>query len=333
MSPHSILTRLLVAPAALVLLGGALAACGSSGSAEEGKPLLRVGVQKDGIRSVLTQAGLLEDLPYEIEWSEFTAGPPIIEAAAADQIDVAWVGSAPPIFGAAAGAAFKVIATVEEQDEKTDSILVPKGSDIRSSADLKGKKIAVGKGTSAHGHLLLALESAGLTLDDVDPQYLQPAEGLAAFQAGEVDAWSIWDPFVTQAVNFVTQAVNEDGAIDITADEGGSTDPYLAFEIASAASLEETDTRESIQHFVGLVRDGFEWAQENPDKWGEGWASESGLPVSTTSEVATKKASVVGPVTEEHIASEQQLADAFFEAGEIPEKVDFSTVVEPGLID
>ena len=97
--------------------------------------------------------------------------------------------------------------------------------------------------------------------------------------------------------------------------------------------MEETDTRESIAHFVGLVRDGFEWAQANPDKWGEGWASESGLPVSTTSEVAAKKVSVVGPVTEEHVASEQQLADAFFEAGQIPEKVDFNTVVEPGLIE
>lgn len=323
MSRHTALTRLLATPAILALLGSALAACGSDGSDE---PVLRVGVQKDGIRSVLTQAGLLKDLPYEIEWSEFTAGPPIIEAAAADQIDVAWVGSAPPIFGAAAGAEFKVVATVEEQDQKTDSILVPKGSAIKSSADLKGKKIAVGKGTSAHGHLLLALESAGLTLDDVEPQYLQPAEGLAAFQAGEVDAWSIWDPFVTQAVN-------EDGAVDITADEGGSTDPYLAFEIASAASLEEKDTRESIKHFVGLVEDGFAWAQENPDKWGEGWAAESGLPVSTTSEVAAKKASVVGPVSEKHIASEQQLADAFFEAGEIPEEIDFNTVVEHGLIE
>ena len=326
MSRNTALTRLLATPAVLALLGSALTACGSSASGGSDEPVLRVGVQKDGIRSVLTQAGLLEDLPYEIEWSEFTAGPPIIEAAAADQIDVAWVGSAPPIFGAAAGADFKVVATVEEQDQKTDSILVPKGSAIKSSADLKGKKIAVGKGTSAHGHLLLALKSAGLTLDDVDPQYLQPAEGLAAFQAGEVDAWSIWDPFVTQAVN-------EDGAVDITADEGGSTDPYLAFEIASAASLEEKDTRESIKHFVGLVEEGFAWAQENPDKWGEGWASESGLPVSTTSEVAAKKASVVGPVSEEHIASEQQLADAFFEAGEIPEEIDFDAVVEHGLIE
>jgi sulfonate transport system substrate-binding protein len=319
--------RTFAAVAASALLLGSLAGCGS-GSAdagEDGKPVLRVGVQKDGIRSVLTEAGLLKDLPYKIEWSEFTAGPPIIEAAAADQIDVAWVGSAPPIFGAAADAAFKVVATVEERDQKQDSILVPKGSDVKSVADLKGKKVAVAKGTSGQGHLLLALKDAGLTLADVEPQYLAPPDGQAAFQAGEVDAWSTWEPFVTQAVQ-------EDGAVNITADQGATTDPYLQFEIASSASLDEKDTRESIQHFVGLLKEGFTWAVDNPDKWGEGWAKESGLPSSTTIAVATSKAADVVPVSKKHIASEQRLADTFFEAGEIPVKIDFADLVEPGLV-
>ena len=159
-------------PLALVLtflLLLALSGCGAAqGSTSEssGKPVLRVGVQKDGIRSVLTASGLLDDLPYEIEWSEFTSGPPLVEAAAADQIDVAWVGSAPPIFGAAADAAFKVVATVEEEDQHSDSILVPGGSDITTIADLEGHSIAVGKGTSAHGLLLNALTSAGLGIDE-----------------------------------------------------------------------------------------------------------------------------------------------------------------------
>jgi sulfonate transport system substrate-binding protein len=319
--------RTLAAAAASVIMLGLLSGCGSDAAdaGEGGKPVLRVGVQKDGIRSVLTEAGLLEDLPYEIEWSEFTAGPPIIEAAAADQIDVAWVGSAPPIFGAAADAAFKVVATVEERDQKQDSILVPKGSDVTSVAELKGKKVAVAKGTSGHGHLLLALEDAGLTLADVEPQYLAPADGQAAFQSGEVDAWSTWEPFVTQAVQ-------EDGALNITADQGATTDPYLQFEIASTASLEEEDTRKSIEHFVGLVKEGFSWAVDNPDKWGEGWAKEAGLPTSTTIAVATSKAADVLPVSKKHIASQQRLADTFFEAGEIPVEIEFADFVEPGLI-
>jgi sulfonate transport system substrate-binding protein len=312
-----------VLAALVVLLAGVLTACGGDDS---GKPVLRVGVQKDGVRSVLTQSGLLEDLPYEIEWSEFTSGPPIIEAAAADRIDVAWVGSAPPIFGASSNAAFKIVAAVEERDQKQDSILVPAGSDVTSVEDLRGRSVAVAKGTSGHGHLLLALEAAGMTLDDIEPQYLAPPDGQAAFRSGEVDAWAVWDPYVTQAVM-------EEDAVDITADDGPETDPYLQFEIASSASLEDEQKREDISHFVDLVRQGFLWAIDNPDKWGEGWAEESGLPVEVTTAVAEKKQTDVVPVTAEHIASQQQLADAFFEAGEIPEAIDFSTVVEEGLIE
>lgn len=319
--------RSLAAIAASLSLVTLLAGCGSdSDSGESGKPVLRVGVQKDGIRSVLTQSGLLEDLPYEIEWSEFTSGPPIIEAAAADQIDVAWVGSAPPIFGAAADAAFKVVATVEERDQKQDSILVPAGSDVTSVEDLKGKTVAVAKGTSGHGHLLLALEDAGMTMADIEPQYLAPPDGLAAFQSGDVDAWSTWEPFVTQSVQ-------EDGSVNITADQGAQTDPYLQFEIASSVSLEEEDTRESIEDFVGRLQEAFTWAVDNPERWGEGWAEESGLPTTTTIAVATSKAADVVPVSQEHIDSQQRLANAFFEAGEIPVEIDFADLVEPGLIE
>lgn len=320
--------RLLAALAAVALISP-LAGCGGDDAeaADGGKPVLRVGVQKDGIRSVLTQAGLLKDLPYRIEWSEFTAGPPIIEAAAADRIDVAWVGSAPPIFGAASKAAFKVVAAVQEEDRQNDSILVPKGSPITSIADLKGKKIAVGKGTSAHGLLLNTLASAGMSLSDVEPQYLAPADGQAAFRSGAVDAWAVWDPFVAQAVA-------QDGAVDLTALTGTKADdPFLQFEIASSKSLEEKQTRADIAHFVGLVGKAFAWAKDNPEGWGKGWAEESGLPESVTTTVAEHKRSVVRAVTPEDIASEQKLADAFHAAGEIPEKIDFASVVEPGLVD
>ncbi|WP_185995635.1 ABC transporter substrate-binding protein [Nocardioides campestrisoli] len=306
-----------------LLLAAALTGC--SADAEDGKPVLRVGVQKDGVRSVLTASGQLEDLPYEIEWSEFTAGPPIIEAAAADQIDVAWVGAAPPIVGAASGAEFKIIATVAEKDRKQDSILVPADSDITSVADLKGKTIAVSKGTSGHGHLLMALEANGLTLDDVEPQYLTPPDGQAAFQSGQVDAWVIWDPFVTQAVM-------EDGAVDLTIDQP-ETDPYLQFEIAATPSLEDEETREHISDFVGRLREAFVWAGENPEQYGKGWAEESGLSEEVLVAVAEKKKNEVRPVSDEDVAAIQKLADLFAEAGEIPGEVDIASVVEDGLID
>ncbi|QCX28312.1 ABC transporter substrate-binding protein [Nocardioides jishulii] len=315
--------RAAAAVLATLLATSALVACSAEG--DDDGPVLRVGVQKDGIRSVLTASGQLDDLPYEIEWSEFAAGPPIIEAAAADQIDVAWVGAAPPIFGAASGADFKIVAAVSEQDKKQDSILVPKGSDVSSVKELKGKKVAVAKGTSGHGHLLMALEANGLSLDDIEPQYLAPADGQAAFQSGAVDAWAIWDPFVTQAVM-------ENDAVDLTVDQP-ETDPYLQFEIASGAALEDDETRDQISDFLERVREAFLWAQDHPEEFGKGWAKESGLPEEVLVEVANKKLTDVGPVRGEHVELIQTLADKFTDSGEIPEKVDIAAIVEPGLIE
>lgn len=319
------LRRVVVAATATLLLGGGLTACSSDAGTGGGKDVLRVGVQKDGVRSVLDASGVLDDLPYEIEYSEFSAGPPIIEAAAADEIDVAWVGAVPPILGAAGGADFKIVATVAERDKKQDSILVPEGSDISSVEDLKGKEIAVGKGTSAHGHLLMALEANGLGLDDVELNFLAPADGQAAFLSGAVDAWSIWDPFVTQAVM-------ENNAVDLTEDQP-ETDPYLQFEIAATPSLEDDETREKIEDFLARLREAFVWAAENPDAYGKGWAEESGLSEEVLVAVAEKKKNEVRAVSEQDVADIQLLADKFVEAGEIPEKIDIASIVEPGLID
>ncbi|WP_166389374.1 ABC transporter substrate-binding protein [Nocardioides ochotonae] len=310
--------------ATLGLSVSALAACGGDDASSEDGPVLRVGVQKDGIRAVLDAAGLLDDLDYEIEWAEFTSGPPIVEAASADQIDVAWVGSAPPIIGAASSANFKVVAAVQERDSHENSILVTGDSDIKDVADLKGKRVAVGRGTSAHGLLARALDRVGLTFDDIDANYLAPADGFAAFTSGAVDAWVVWDPFVTQAVQ-------EEGAVAIT---GGRPDEFgTQFEIASTEALEDPETRELVADFVDRLSQGLAWAVENPEEWGEAWATESGLPASTTTVVAAQKASDVIPVSDEIIAQTQELADLFHELGELPEKIDFASIVEPGLID
>lgn len=310
--------------AALGLSVSALAACGGDDASSDDGPVLRVGVQKDGIRAVLDAAGLLDDLDYEIEWAEFTSGPPIVEAASADQIDVAWVGSAPPIIGAASSANFKVVAAVQERDSQENSILVTGDSDIKDVADLKGKRVAVGRGTSAHGLLARALDRVGLTFDDIDANYLAPADGFAAFTSGAVDAWVVWDPFVTQAVQ-------EEGAVAIT---GGRPDEFgTQFEIASTEALEDPETRELVADFVDRLSQGLAWAVENPEEWGEAWATESGLPASTTTVVAAQKASDVIPVSDEIIAQTQELADLFHELGELPEAIEFASIVEPGLID
>ena len=159
---------------------------------------LQVGDQKGGTESLLRAAGALDDLPYKIAFSTFTSGPPQIEAATAGKIDFAITGNTPPIFGAAANAKVKVVSAYDGSG-RGDRLLVHADSPIRSVTDLRGKRIAVGKGSSAHGNVLAQLNRAGLSPSDVTLVFLQPADALGAFTQRQVDVWAVWDPYTAQA--------------------------------------------------------------------------------------------------------------------------------------
>jgi sulfonate transport system substrate-binding protein len=298
------------------------AATTADGGADLSGVTLRVGTQKDGIRAVLQKSGQLEGLPYEIEWSTFVAGPPLVEAAGADRIDIAWVGCAPPIFGAAAGAAFNVIASVKERDSQENRILVPADSEIASIADLKGKKIAVPRGTSGHAFVLNALKSEGLRTGDVEFAFLAPPDALAAFQSGSVDAISIWDPFATQALETLD-------AREIVAGE-----PYehgLGFEIASTKALEDPAKVAAIRDYLRRLNAAWQWAGENPDEWAEAWTEDSGLPLEVTRVAVIRKASDIVPLDAEILDAQQRLADLFLEEGELSRRVVFSDIVNDSV--
>lgn len=329
------LLRRAVAPFLLLaLVALTFAACGgdddggssTASASEEGggeQVTLRVGTQKDGIRAVLEKSGQLRDLPYEIEWSTFVAGPPLVEAAGADRIDVAWVGCAPPIFGAAAGADFRVIAAVKERDSQENRILVPSGSDIASIADLRGKKIAVPRGTSGHGFVLNALKSEGLRTGDVEFAFLAPPDALAAFQSGSVDAISIWDPFATQALETLD-------AREIVA--GEPFERGLGFEIASAVALEDPAKVEAIGDYVRRLGAAWQWAAENPEEWAQAWATDSGLPIEVTRVAVQRKLSDIVPISPEIVEAQQSLADLFLEEGELSRQVTFTDIVDESVL-
>ncbi|MDO8185363.1 ABC transporter substrate-binding protein [Conexibacter sp. JD483] len=317
----------------LALVAAVAVGCGSSdddsssastsgGSGSDKKVVLRVGTQKDGIRAVLQKSGQLDDLPYEIEWSTFVAGPPLVEAAGADRIDVAWVGCAPPIFGAAAGASFNVIAAVKERDSQENRLLVPKDSSITSIADLKGKKIAVPRGTSGHAFILNALKSEGLSSKDVEFAFLAPPDALAAFQSGSVDALSVWDPFATQAI------------ATLDAKEIAAGEPYehgLGFEIASSAQLRDPAKVAAIQDYLRRLQAAWTWAGDNPDEWAAAWSEDSGLPLEVTRIAARRKASDIVPLDGEIVDSQQRLADLFFSEGELTRRVTFTDIVDESV--
>ena len=161
-------------------------------------PTLRVGFQKGEPVLVAAKQNrsletLLDPLGISVSWLEFAFGPPILEAMRVGSIDIGGVGDTPPIFAQAARADLVYIGSRPSTGDSS-AVLVPPGSTLQTLHDLKGRKVAFGRGSSAQNLTLAALEKAGLTVADIQPIYLSPADAAAAFAHGDVDAWTIWDP-------------------------------------------------------------------------------------------------------------------------------------------
>jgi sulfonate transport system substrate-binding protein len=280
---------------------------------------LNVGDQKGtGAEALLEASGLLSSLPFKISWSDFTSGPPILEAASSGSVDIGGVGDAPPVFAASGGEGVVVVGAREVPSGDQDAVIVPKGSSITSISQLKGKKIAYGSGSSANYQLLTVLAAAGLTTKDVDLVNLQPAEALAALTSGAVDAWDIWPPYVQQVVA-------QDGA-KVLAEGTQYGSPY-SFEVASKSAVANPAKAAAIEDYLTILDKAYVWAEKNPDAWGAAWAKAAGLPTSVTDAAAKVDYTVPVPITSAVTASLQGLVTQFYKAGQIPNDVNMSSYV------
>jgi sulfonate transport system substrate-binding protein len=280
---------------------------------------LNVGDQKGtGAEAILKAAGLLSALPFHVSWSDFTSGPPMLEAMASGSVDVGGVGDAPPVFAAAGGEGVEIVGAREVPTGDQDALLVPKGSSITSIAQLKGKKIAYGSGSSGNYQMLTVLTAAGLTTKDVTLVNLQPAEALAAFTSGSVDAWDIWPPYVQQAVA-------QDGA-KVLARGSQYGSPY-SYEVASKAAVANPAKAAAIQVYLTTLDKAYVWAEKNPDAWGAAWAAATGLPASITDVAATVDSTTPVVINSTITNSEQELVTQFFKAGLIPSQPTMSQYI------
>jgi sulfonate transport system substrate-binding protein len=299
--------------------GGGSAA--SSGSTQSGsttslsKVTLHIGDQAgSGAQALLTAAGLIKKLPFKADWSDFTSGPPMLQAMGSGSVDIGAVGDAPPIFAAAGGSKVAVVAaTVANPDAA--ALLVPKGSTVTSVAQLKGKSIAVSEGSSANYHLLAVLKNAGLSVKDVKIDNLQPPQALAAFASGHVAAWDIWSPFIEQA------QVQHGAKVLIN---GASIGKTFSFEVASRAALDNPAKAAAIKAYLKLINQAHTWANTHQSAWATTWAAATGLPSSIMLKAADDDVQPVAPIDSTVISSEQAISNAFTAAGLIPGKVDFS---------
>jgi sulfonate transport system substrate-binding protein len=236
----------------------------------------------------------------------------LLEALNVGAIDFGNAGEAPPIFAQAAGAPLQYVA-FEPPAPKGEAILVAKDSKLNSVADLRGKKVALNKGSNVHYLLVKALEKAGVKYSDIEPVFLAPADARAAFERGAVDAWVIWDPFQA-AVEAAT------GARPLSDGTGIVSNYQFYFSskqlLASAPGIVDLVLAE-----LSAVDD---WAKGDIHAVAEQLAPAIGLPVPVV-EVALRRQSYgIKPVTANVIADQQQVADAFFALGLIPKPIKIS---------
>ncbi|AYF77425.1 ABC transporter substrate-binding protein [Nocardia yunnanensis] len=324
-------TRLLAALAVVTAL--VTAACSSGGDDTKGvnadgsvdlsKVTLHIGDQKGmALQALLDVSGQSKDLPYQVEWSTFTAGPPMLEAINAGSIDFGGVGDAPPVFAAAAKSQIK-IAGVYDSGAAGSAIVVPKDSALKDPKDLRGKKIAVTKGSSAHYHLLSVLTKNGLTFGDIEPQYLQPADALAALSTGRVDAWTVWDPYVAQA---------ELGGNRVLVDGAGYLKPD-SFWVTGAKTLDNKANAAAVRDLLGRIQRAHTWITGHREEWAKQSAAITGVPYDVTLLAVNRANFADHPLDDATITAEQQVADAFSDAKLIPGKVKITDFIDTRFND
>ena len=298
---------------AVLSMSIALAGVGASYGQDK---VVRIGFQKYGKLVLLKSKGTLEDklkaAGYKVAWTEFPSGPPLLEALNVGAIDFGNTGEAPPIFAQAAGAPIQYVA-YEPPAPKGEAILVPKDSKLTSVADLRGKKIALNKGSNVHYLLVKALEKAGVKYSEVEPVFLAPADARAAFERGAVDAWVIWDPF---------QAAAEAATGARTLADGTGVVSNYQFYFSSKKFLESDSG--IVDLVLAELREVDDWAKSDIHAVANQLAPAIGLPVGVV-EVALKRQSYgIKPITDSVIADQQQVADTFFALGLLPTQIKIS---------
>ena len=277
---------------------------------------LRVGDQKGNSQAVMEAAGVLKDVPYKIEWKEFPAAAPLLEALSAGAIETGLVGDAPFTFAAASNASVKAIAAIRQSREGL-AILVPEKSGIQSFDGLRGKKIASGRGSIGHQLILAALESKGWTTNDVQIVFLAPSDAKIAYTQGSVDAWSTWEPYVSQEeVLFKSRRV-------ITAE--GLT-PGLSFQVASPEAIR--GKREALRDFVRRLTAARAWSLGNVNGYAETWSKLMNIPAAVSLNWLARAKIRIAPIDDSVVADEQKTIDLYFRSGLISRKLDASDIVD-----
>ena len=289
----------------------ALAGCGGDTAAGAGSSGLRIGYQRFGGLSLVKARSAYADAT----WSLFESGPAVTEALKAGAIDLGQTGEAPPIFAAAAKIPF-VIAGTSAPVPKGEAVLAKKARGFKSFADLKGRTVALNKGSNVHWLLVRLLEANKMTLSDITVKYLKPAEGRPAFDNDQVDAWIIWDPYF---------ALAEQPGVQVLADATGLAD-NREYILVSPGAVEKK--AEQLSAFLKAYRTTTDWGIANAAERARILAPELKIDEQVTARALARSAQPLAAVTPEIGEQLQAIADGFTKLGLIPGSVDMKSRID-----
>lgn len=310
----------------LVLGATALAAAATVGafpSATRAAGEFRIGYQKGAAPLITLKAEgtlerLLEPLGISVGWAEFSAGAPLLEAMNTGNLELGAAGSAPPVVGQAAGTDL-IYILANPPAGHSNVILVAGDSPIQTVEDLKGKKVAISKGSISEALVLKSLEKVGLTYDDVERVYLFPPDAKPAFEGGSVDAWAIWDPYYAAAQESVgARAIADDAFAGLR---------FGGFYFASRAFV--TDHPDALDLIIPALVERENWTATHPEEVVALVSKQTGIPEATLKLAEARKVYGIGPITEQVIADQQATADLYYENGIIPKSIDIASATLP----
>lgn len=277
---------------------------------QKGEPILMAARQHKALEAALGPQG------WTVTWTEFQFGPPMLEAMRVGSIDLGGVGDTPPVFAQAAGADLSYVAA---DGAGISAILLPPNSKVQTLADLKGKRIAFGRGSSAHNFLLMTLEKAGLTYDQIQPVALGPADAGAAFERGAIDAWSIWDPYIAL---FETRP-----GVRMLA---SSKDIGIQHSYFLAARHFAEANPQAVTSVVEAFTKTATWAGDHRNEVAHLLSDATGLPLEAEQRAVNRAPFTVEPMTPALIQSQQKVADRFHKLNIIPKTINVADAVWRG---
>jgi sulfonate transport system substrate-binding protein len=284
---------------------------------------LRYGDSKGVMKALLTAAGELTDIRYRVEWAEFPATAPALEALSAGAIDLRLSAGAPLIFALAAGAPLKSVALLRTDSPGASvAILVLPASPIHSAADLPGQRIATNKGSVGHHLVLAAFQRDRIPLADINIQYLLPSDAKAALEGGSVDAWSTWDPYVSLALI-------QDHLRPVI--DGSQVFPNSISGDLVASTQAIITKRDLLGDFIRRITRAEEWRRQHPEEYVRLLAQQTGLPIAASRLVAEHLSGHYVAVDDAAVRDHQDVADLYVKAGVIRHAVNVTAAFDRSL--